>query len=787
MLKNQIILFLRLLKKNKLTSFINLFGLSLSIGVIIVLSNIVLYELSFEDFNENKNNVFRFATKIYSADGSSEYTNYSDYNTAEVIKLNSKEVVDFVRVQEEYYPLKIKVGSKSFVEDKVLWADDSFFEVFTYDIGDSEKSKVLKKPNSVVLTEKSALKLFGEKNVVGKTIKVSNKEFIITAVIKGNYDNSHLVFDYLLSMSTYGKNVWTRMGISFKTYFLLSNPDLKKENLTQLNEKNKENIKKYFEGIGSGVSKVDSKLERLTDIHLYGAEYQELKKSNIYYIYFLAFVIVIIITISFSNYINLSISIAETRRKEIGIKKVAGIERAKLRYQFVTESMLTTFISFFIGLGLLVLFEERITSFYNLNLPTLFSPAFIVLSLLVVLVLGALAGIYPAVYLSNINPVESFNKNKKKIFINRVLVVIQFFITVVLVTNVIVGYNQINYLKGKSNEFNSKKILVLKDLSSEIQRNSLSFANELKAVKSINNVAFSVNIPGDSFSYQLIKITKEGKKLNYPFMEMFTSYDYFRSLEIPVVGGTEFESDAGTDYSKSILINETAAKLLGFENPVGNIIDISNLRGAKIIGVIRDFHFESLRSNIKPLFVRYLKYPPSYVFINASSNNLDELISDVQKKIKEFDDSYQFNYTFLDEYFQKVHGEEKELFSILISASLFAIIISILGLFALTYFVGNRKQKEVSIKKIHGATTSILISELIRESMNSVFAGILIGIPVSYYLITVWLNYFAYKIELSVIYFAYGIFIILIISISSIFPVLLKALKKNPVEILGSE
>lgn len=787
MLKNQILIFFRLLKKNKLISFINLFGLSLSISVIIIICNIILYEFSFEDFNINKENIYRFATNIYSDDGSSEFTNLTSYNSAEVIKYNFTEVLDYVRIQEEYYPMNFKVGNNSFVEDKVIWADESFFNFFSYDIGNSIKTEVLSKPNSVVVTEKNALKLFGKKNIIGKTIKVNNKEYFVTAVIKGIYNNSHLVFDYILSMSSYGENTWKRSGLSFKTYFLLNNSELSQKLIKKLNDKNEKNISKYFQGIGSTVPKIESKLEKITYIHLYGNEYKEQNKSNIYYVYFLIFVIIIIIVISFTNYINLSISTAETRRKEIGIKKVVGIDRKYLRYQLLIESVFTTFLSFIIGAVFVLLFIDTINSTYKLNLTSIFSPLFTSVFLLACILLGCVAGLYPAEYLSKITPIESFNKKRKKLFVNKILVVVQFFITIVLVTNVIVGYKQIDYLINKSNKFNAKKILVLKDLSPKIKHNLSSFSNEIKSISKINDVAFSINIPGEEFSYQLIKINKKGKGLNFPFMEMYTSPNYFQTLEIPVVQGTEFKSNVNYDYSKSILINETAAKLLGFNNPVGEIINISNLNGAKIIGVISDFHFESLRNNIKPLFIRYLEYDPTYIFINSSNENLSEFIIDLKDRIKEFDDSYQFEYLFLDDYFQKVHGKENDLFSILMSASFFAIIISILGLFALTYFVGNSKQKEVSIKKIHGATTTILMYELLRKSLDAVFLGILLGLPVSYYLIKSWLNFFAYKIEFSFIDFAYGILIIIIISTSSIFPVLFKALKKNPIEILRTE
>jgi len=787
MLRNQIILFLRLLKKNKLTSFINLLGLSLSIAVVIILCNIVFHEFSFENFNENRDRIFRFATNIYSDDGSSEITNCLNYSSGKTIKYNFVEVSEYTSIQEEYYPLTFRVENESYIEKNVIWADKNFFNIFNYNLGDTDKNSVLEKPNSIVITEKNAIKLFGSTDVKGKIVKINNNNFFVTGIIKGKYDNSHLVFDYVLSMSSYNENVWKNQGLSYKTYFLLNSPDLDKETESRLNEKNKENVFQYLKQIGSKAPKLDSKVEKLEDIHLYGADYFEKNKSNIYYVWFLVFIVVIITIISFTNYVNLSVSTAETRRKEIGIKKVSGIEKRNLFNQFITESIFTTLIAFTIGSIFVVLFKDTVNSVFKVNLSSIFTPVSVLIMFIAAFATGAVAGLYPAAYLSNINPVDSFNKKKKKVFVNKFLVVVQFFITIVLVTNVITGYNQITYLQNKSNEFSSRKTLILKDLSGKIKNNSVAFANELKNSSQIRDVAFSINIPGDDFSYQIIKVNRNGKRDNYPFMEMFASPDYFHTLGIPLVKGEEFKYDANKDYSKSILINESAAKLLGFKNPVGKIINISNLKEAKIEGVVSNFHFETLRNNIKPLFVRYLGYKPTYVFINSSTENLKEFIEVVKKKSGEFDDDYRFTYTFLDEYFEKVHGQENDLFSILISASLFTIIISVLGLFALTYFVGNSKQKEISIKKIHGASTGILLNGLLRESLNSVILGIITGLPVSYFLIKSWLSFFAYRTNFSLTDFVLGIFIILTISVSSILPVLFNALKKNPVEVLRNE
>lgn len=787
MLKNQIVIFFRLLKKNKLTSFINLFGLSLSIAVVIILCNLMIYELSFENFNENRDRTFRFATNIYSDDGSSEITNCLNYSSGEIIKLNFSEIEDFARVQESYYPITFKVEDESFVENNVIWADESFFKIFSYDIGDVDRNKVLKNPGSVVVTEKSALKLFGTAEARGKRLKVNGRDYNVTAVIKGEYDNSHLVFDYILSMATYSKKTWKNQGLSFKTYFLLNNSDLEQGTISKLNEKNKENVFQYLKRIGSSAPKLDSEIEMLDEIHLYGAGYFEQNKSNIYYVWFLIFIIAVITIISFTNYVNLSIATAETRRKEIGIKKVSGIEKRSLFNQFLTESILTTVLAFIIGSILVLLLKDSINSAYKLNLTSVFTPLSTIIMLATVIFVGSIAGLYPATYLSNINPVDSFNKRKKKVFVNKILVVLQFFITIVLVTNVITGYNQINYLKKKGNEFNSRKTLILRNLSGKIKSSPRSFANEFNDNTQINGVSFSINIPGKDFSYQLIKVNQNGKSSNYPFMEMYASPDYFQTLGIPVLKGEEFKYDNGVNYSKAILVNETAAKLLGFDNPIGQTINISNLKGAKIVGVVKDFHFETLRNNIKPLFVRYLEYRPTYVFINSTTNDMAEFVKLVKSKAGEFDDSYRFTYTFLDEYFQQVHGQENDLFSILISASIFAIIISILGLFALTYFVGNSKQREVSIKKIHGAPTSVLLIGLLRESLTSVLFGILIGLPVAYYMITTWLEFFAYQTRVSAGDFLLGVIIVLIISVSSILPVLFNALKKNPVDVLRIE
>jgi putative ABC transport system permease protein len=808
MLKNYFKIAFRNLIRNKIYSLINITGLSVGIAAYILITVFVLNELNYDKHNKNYKSIYRVVTDMFVGLQENNLS-VSSFPTAPALKKDYPEVIEAARFVDWNDPF-IKVNNHVFKEKEFFFADNSALKIFTFNFLEGDSENPLTEPNTVVITQNAAEKYFGHTNVIGKYLLYENNiELKITGVVEKLNSNSHLNFDFLVSFSTLenviGKDYLESWHAFFKIYTYILVPE--NYYAAYLEKKLPAFVKTYMDDeIAKSLGRsYKIKLQPLADLHLYSDRISEPPgNGSIDNIYIFSLIAIFILLLACINFTNLSTARAVRRLKEVGLRKVLGAEKKQLIFQFITESIISTFVA----LPAAVFFAELLLPYFNslsgknLSINYLGTPEFILAGIFFITIISLIAGGYPALFLSKggLNQVLKTGSNitsgKGSSYIRKGLIVFQFTISITLIVSTLVVIDQVNYAREKKLGINKESVIVLSFSNENIRKKYPVFRDVLLKNPSVINSTFSSYLPAKGIIRTPLKKQSGGDEEKFEMTTLPVDNNFLETFEIKLTGGRFFNNLSPSDTINSCLINEKAVKTFGWKNPeealgknlvwFGTGTDIT----LNIVGVVKDFHVQSLHSEIEPVFIIPQNIWPlnsGFISIRSSNKNLISLIPFIEEEWKQIFPSIPFEYSFLDEDFGNFYLSENKLWKIFSTFSILAIFIAALGLFGLSAFSAEVKTKEIGIRKVLGASAADIIKLISGEFILLVIISNLISWPIAYYLMNMWLMDFAFRINISFETFLLAGFLSVVISLLTVGIQAYKAAVTNPVKTLKYE
>lgn len=780
----------RNIKKYKGISFTNIFGLSIGIASVLLISMLVMYEMSFDKFHENKERLYRVYTETHRPEGEFVMACVA-FPFAPAAEEEIPEIEHAVRLSESFQ--LAANGDKKFYET-IIFADENIFNVFSFPLKYGNKINALSEINSIVLSENIAEKYFGNENPVGKTLLLENKDYYkITGVFYNIPNNSSIkaeIFASIKSISTPDLprlNSWTSFSNDY-TFVLLkkgSSPEKVEEKFQSLIEKNID---------PEMVDRYTIKMENIKDIHFSDFNYDFTETTPPLFLYIFIAVAGFILFIACINFINLTTARSARRGKEVGIRKVAGASKFQLVKQFLSESFVITIISLFVSLIITYLLIPEFNALLKSNLSfSLFNNLNFVLIVIALVVVTAIsAGLYPAFVLSSAKPVSimkgAHQKNNKGYYLRAVLIVFQFALSVFLIISTITVYNQAEFLTKHKPGFNSEQMLVIPVYDPELKEKAGALKNTLLNDGRILNVSFSSGTPA-SGSTSTSNFIPEGKSdeddIHMQIIEI--DYDFIKTYGLQIAEGREFSKGFSTDENEAYLINETAAKKFGFDSPIGKKIKLGDGEFRSIAGVIKDFNYMSLREEISPIVFKLNTGASRFLSLKINTAETEKVLEFVKKSIASFSPNYPVEYYFMNERFESYYKAERTIGKLLSAFSILAVIISCIGILGLVSFVAEQKSKEIGIRKVLGASVNSILLLIGRQFIKWIIVSNIIVWPLAYLFLDNWLNSFAYRIEINYFVFAGTLAASVLITFLTMGYHTLKAAFSNPVNSLRSE
>ncbi|MBX2841609.1 MAG: ABC transporter permease [Flammeovirgaceae bacterium] len=816
MIRNYFIIAYRNFLRHKGYSTINLIGLSFGMTCTLLISLYLLDEIRFDSQHEKGTQIYRVIDKRITDNGEERHLAEVGFNISGESVRNFAEVENAVKF--------VNFGRSKVMEEKeenssyqnFSFVEQNFFEVFDFPLIQGDRKTALVEPNSAVITEDLAKLLFGDEAPMGKIVLTDRGEemqFKVTGVLENIPKNSHLQFQIMYSFNTLkalpmyerfeGKD-WS--SNNFLTYLQIKEGTY----ITQLEDKLNKLVAQNIEAEDNNTPTLY--FQSLKEIHFNSSQIEmgmNNSPGNIWYIFIFSGIGLFLILIASINYMNMATAKSAGRAREIGVRKVVGAARLGLIGQFITESLLTTFIALVIALGLVQVLLPFANNFTQkelaLNLST--DPIILIGILLVAIMIGVISGMYPAFYLSSFNPVSVLKGIKinagRAVNLRRALVVFQFTISIVMIVATLVAIKQMNYIQEKPLGFNKEHLLIVDINTGTVRGGYETIKNGYLGLATVKNVSVSSRIPGEWKNLARVKAAMANESANHRELYFIgADANFLSTFEVELLQGRNFR-EANNSDSVSILINESAAKLLGLSQPDQQelIISAVNYGGSeqplnhgdfktRIIGIVKDFHFQSLHEEVKPMVIAYHKNPVhriDYFSTKISGDNITQTIASMEEILHKVDPGHLFEYHFLDDQMALFYEADLRRGKLFAVAAFTAIFIACLGLFALASFSAEQKMKEVGIRKVMGATVNQITVLLTREFAILVGIAFLIATPISWFLMDWWLSSFAYKIQLSLITFILGGFITLAISIITVSFQSIKAAYLNPVETLRIE
>ena len=809
MLKNYLKIAWRSLAKNKVLSFINIAGLAIGLSCFTLIALYVVDELSYDRYHEKADRIYRVDADILFGGTELKLATSSDPMGA-TLKKDYPQVEQYVRLYTSDGPKRIKKGDVFITEYNVANADSTLFDVFTLPVVNGDINTALDEPNTVVLTESMAQKYFGSLDVVGKMLETTENGstlYKITAVIKDMPEHSHFVADFFFSMDNVSYEWGNYLSQNFQTYIVLqkgTDPKKFEANFSQVilkyilpqaKQLMQINSIEEFEKAGN---KLQYSLMPLTSIHLRSNRESELAvNSNIAYIYIFSAVAIFILLIACINFMNLSTARSSNRAKEVGIRKVLGTERKDLIRQFLAESIMTAIIA----LGASLMVTWLILPYFNsisgktLSLQDLLNNSLLPFFLLLPLLVGLIAGSYPAFFLSAFKPISvlkgKISSGVKRSYLRSSLVVFQFTTSIILIIGTIVVYQQLSYIQQKKLGFNKDQVLIING-TGVLREKSGPFMNEVLKLKGVMSGTFSGYLPVSNTSRSSSTFSKESvlsSKTGFN-MQVWTIDDqYINTLGMEMTKGRNFSKDFPSD-SSAVIINETTARLLEYDDPIGKTLYHDQGNGTRaaynIVGVVKNFHFESLRENIEPLCLLYGRSRWLTSF-KVNTADIRGLVKNIESKWKELVPSMPFSYRFLDDAFNNMYQAERRVGKIALSFAVLAIFIACLGLFGLATYIAEQRTKEIGVRKVLGASVSNIVSMLSKDFLKLVLISAIIAFPLAWWAMNKWLQDFAYRVNIGWWIFIAAGFIALLIAVITVSTQAIRAAIANPVKSLRTE
>ncbi len=804
MIQNYLKVAFRNIRRHKGYSFINIAGLAIGMACCILLVLYIHSELNIDGYHDKGNRIFRLCVNV-NIGGTELIHSSSNALAAEALRDEYPEVENAVRFRGRSGAYVIYKDKESFIQ-RIVYADDSVFELFTWPMIKGDPGTALSTPYAIVLTEDAARGCFGDEDPLGKILRFNDEEqYTVTGIIENMPQNATMIYDAICSFKT----VYELMGVNhpalndwlsfnFRTDLLLKEGiDYKVVNdkiSGLLERKDGERLK------AKGATE-ELFLHPLRNIYLRPLG-QEV--GPIHYVYIFSVVAIFILLIACVNFMNLATARSANRSREVGMRKVFGAFKNKLVSQFLSEALLLSVLSLIIAVILVQLALPQMNSFTRLELsfnpveiPWLL-PGLIGLTLIV----GILAGSYPAFFLSGFQPVKvlcgRLKSGSSNTRLRRILVVVQFTISVTLIIGTGLIIHQLNYMKNKDAGFNKEHVIVIRASERSTQRSLPVIKEEFKSHPRILKISASSTIPGGGFATN-DKIPEGYTVQQTQLMdEMNVDVDFISTLGMELVAGRDFSKEFGTDAKASVIINETAVKRFGWDDAVGKTIRASNPYGRgwvprTVIGVVKDFHLRTMDQVVEPIYMGWdPDFPYSYNFLDnvvvrISPKDISSTLDFIENKWLALFPDEQFNYSFLDESFNnqfQTVERSREIFSYF---TLLAIFIGCLGLLGLASFTTEQRTKEIGIRKVLGSSTPGIIMLLSKELLILVVIANVVAWPAAYFLLQRWLQGFPYRISVTVFPFVLSALLVLVISFSTVAFQAIRAALANPVEALKYE
>ncbi len=783
MFKNYLKIAFRNLFRQKVYSFINLAGLAIGMASCILILLWVTDELSYDRFYQN-------ADRLYRVTDHEKYTNGEEVNfsmnpadLAPTLLAEYPEIENVARLRR-VGSVVIQYGEKSFSEENLAGADPAFLKMFTMPFIEGDAAQALSGPSSVVISQKMAQKFFAGENPIGKTIRIDDRlDFQVTGVMQDIPSNSHLKIDFLVpfpALKEFGYPVEGWESWAFTTYVLLQ----KNADYHLVAQKITNTIKQHQKESIATLS-----LQPVTDIHLRsGTMWGIGGTGDIKYVYVFTIIAGFILLLACINFMNLATARAGNRAKEVGLRKVVGAQRRELINQFFSESILYAVIalalSILIAMEFLPLFNSL--SGKNLHFGIHNSRTIFLFLAGISVITGMVAGSYPALFLSSFRPVKvlkgKLGTGARGSLFRKLLVSFQFLLTIVLIISTIVVNRQLHFIKDQKLGFDKDRVLCIK-LQGDLNKKAEFIKSELKKDGDVEDVS-GVSYPPSQIRRSTIIREWEGRNTDDQFLMYLLSadLDFAKTMQIQMAEGRYFSSKISTDTSQGIIINEAAARAMGMKSPLGK-----EIFGSRIIGVIKDFHFASLRSKIGPLVIYYDPREIRYLLVKMNPGNLSASVQSIEKDWHNILPGFPFDYNFLDDQINELYHSEQQVGKVINTFSILALFVACLGLFGLASFTAEQRTKEIGIRKILGATVGGIILLLSKEFTRYVLLANIVAWPLAWFAASKWLNTFAYRIEISWWFFLLAGGMALLIAILTVVTQAVKAATANPIDSLRYE
>jgi putative ABC transport system permease protein len=762
----------------------------------------VQHELSYDGYHQYSDRIFRIAMEGHWGGRDFDVTVVPPV-TAKTMIADYPEVEEAVRFRQHGSHI-VQYKDRSFREQRVIFTDTTFFKLFSIPLLRGNIESVLSAPYSIALSRKTAEKYFRDENPLGKTLKLENsQDYNVTGVFEEIPDNTHFHFDILLSLESLEESrdpTWLRQN--FVTYLLLSQDT----DPTALEAKFPQMLEKYMwpqfaKVLGKPATErmsVKLYLQPLKSIHLHSDLVAELEpNSDIRYIYIFATIALFILIIASINFMNLATARASGRAKEVGVRKVLGSQRRQLILQHLIESILFSLLSMILAIGVVSLALKAFNqiSGKSMDISNIFFHGMPLYLILVAVFTGFLAGSYPAFFISAFQPIQVL-KRRTKISLESgslrgALVVFQFTASIILIIGTIVVFKQLRYIQNKNLGFDKEQVLIL-DNAYLLGNEAKSFKDIMKTYPQFVNGSISGYLPVPSIRSNAL-VLPEGDlddEHSASFQAWSVDYDYLDTMGMKIVQGRFFSQQFSTD-DKAAVINQATAKQFNWSDPVGRRLGLgfdpnSDVELYKVIGVVEDFHFESLRENIGPL-VMYLGNQRDNISFRLKTQDIAAAIGLLESQWKEFLPNQPFEYSFLDELFEQMYRAEQKIGKIFAVFASLAIFISCLGSFGLAAFTAEQRTKEIGIRKVLGASVARILFLLSTGYAKWIIFANLISWPIAYYAMSRWLQNFAYRTDINIWIFILSGAIALLIALLSVSYQSIKAATANPVDSLRYE
>lgn len=756
MLKNYLKTTIRNIWRNGLVSSINILGLAIGLAVCMLIFLYVQNELSYDHFHANKNEIYRVLRTPEQNAGRAVSTPMTSGPYGPSLQQDfPDEIKTFVRFMPDYRGSLVQVEETYFRERGAAYVDSNFFEVFSFDLIKGDPSSVLDKPDNILISEEMAQKYFGDGDPIGQIMTLDDRLiFSVSGIFADVPDNSHLQFDFLIPISNVSSARWfnTWWNNAMSTYLVLH----EKVNAEAFSDKFPAFMDKYFgqdfERMGT---RIDLNLQPFNNVYFDNfTEYDHAEHGDKRTVYLFGLIALFILGIACINFMNLSTARSALRAREVGVRKTIGASRQQIIGQFFGEAIIITAISTLLAVILVEAILPYFNHLFELDLSLLRYSSLLLPALLgIVLIVGLAAGSYPAFFLSSFRPVEVLKGTllsvRSNTSLRKGLVVLQFSLSTLLIIGTIVIFQQLRYISDRNLGFDKEQVVLIRMTTPNVERNSEQFKERLLQEPLIKSASYMSGVPGgfhDQFSVEV-----EGRQGEpWTMRTIFCDEDYAETFGIEMLAGRDLSREFGMDLTRSVMVNETAIKQLGWspEEALGKQLVVRDTTKRQIIGVVKDFNYLSLKENIAPLIIAPIE-DQRVMAIKIDGKETKAAIERIQFHYAELAGNFPFEYEFFDKTYAQLYEKEQRQQSIMIGFAALAILIACLGLFALAMFMAERRNKEIGIRKVLGASVTDVLMLLNSEFSRLVLIAFVIAVPVGWYAMNLWLKDFAYRIALG--------------------------------------